>query len=372
MDTKSAGSPRKTPALLKWSNEETDNFARECARLVRENQGQPLLSCAKQAQINTLPPERRKPFYGAQYFQRCRKLLLRIEHFFGGPIDLTSRPQRALPKQKPPKATRKYATKVLWTSEEILAVAKRTAMLRIEQIRPSLTELVNQAIQEVLPEERRRKILTLSNQTKLVETIENIFIEQVTTPSVPAAIEKIVEKPIYVRVVDDEIRVSVQDLWTAHRELLSLTQEIHNKVYFMPANGAHSKQPDKAADTRPLCGFFDLKIGVYGLMGHQAQIIEKKLEDRGIQIRDLYFYAADRDKTMKPPKPGSDRVFVCTKFINHPQVYQIEQHLEARSQLGYINGGIEATENAILDALAVARANSLLHANGNGNGRHHH
>lgn len=259
----------------------------------------------------------------------------------------------------------------VWSDEEESLLAQRSATLRQEKITPSLTELVNEAINDVLPVERRRKLNSVMNAPKLLRKIEMIFAEKVTAP-----IERVVEKPIYVRCVDDEIRASVDDLWRMQSEIRTMLKEVHNKVHFAPANGSVSDRVPVPA-IRPTGNpmEIDLKIGVYGLMSQQQQAVREKLELRNIYIRDLYFYASDSDKTMKPPKPDSFKVFVCTKFINHPQVYQIERQLADRKALGYINGGVESTVDAIVEAVQrfQARNNlSSLTSNGSGNGNGHH
>lgn len=366
-----------TPSRFKWTPDDNVKVANEVRRLRPEHPDIPLYRVVDLAQKNVVPKARRLKLdgsYGSTTIKRQTAFYTLIK-------ELDTKQTSTPPPELPPVAAAPSApdataetpstrTKVSWTEAEETIIAKAAAALRLNDLRKSLTEIVNLAIEAViasgeLPENRRRSIATLSMCGGVVSKVELQIAALLTAP--PSAKEVIKEVPIYTRVVDDAIRAQVDDNTIELRRLSAMMEELMEVVLSMP-----STRPAAAAPTSPLIvkpTKIPLKLGVYGLMGHQPGTIIANLAEHGIVLEDLYFCAVDREKTPSRPKPESDRVFICTKFISHKQTDTIMAFMP-RERIGYINGGLTDATNTIREFVELwvsrqqPKVNGTAHVNG--------
>ena len=228
--------------------------------------------------------------------------------------------------------------RIHWTDREKEQLVTQINELLLVRPELSVLDALREVQEKVLPEQRRRNILTLVAVPWLEPALSKAkkapYVEPVIVDKVILVEQKVSELPlesllaeIFRRVVDvSQLKAQIA---------LAIAQDIRNELPNAIRQISESKLPQVVRERK-------YKLLVVGLLGAQAHEIEKSYQD----LFDLVFHKEEPEQILTTRIKNADAVFLMRNFCSHKQQEAIQK---SRTRLYIVSGAISELK-AVLDA----------------------
>ena len=245
--------------------------------------------------------------------------------------------------------TKERKARVSWTEEEIGLLARETARRRLEDPLPTLTALLAQAEEAVLPADRRRGLATILLAPELLEkTMAALALlkAELQVVEVPVAIEvpmEIEAGKLAGELTDAELIHEAARRFASFLKLLriDLGQDKLVAIGTAPAPRAVLAQAPESRDRKP-------RVAIAGLLSGQFEHVAEKCKDLGFELSYV-----DKDKHQSAAGKV-DRMVAVARFISHKKLEEMNASpaLKGRVVIVPPNSGITGVCKALADLKA--------------------
>ena len=245
--------------------------------------------------------------------------------------------------------TKERKTRVSWTDEELGLLARETARRRIEDPLPSLTSLLAEAEEAVLPADRRRGLATILMSPKLLDKVNTelaLLKAERQVVEVPVAIEVPVEieaGKLAGELTDAELIHEAAKRFAAFLKLfrIDLDQAKLAAIGAAPAPREVVAQAPEAKGRKP-------RVAVAGLLADQFAHVEEKCRDLGFELSYV-----DKDKH-QAAAGKVDRMVAVARFISHKKLEEMNASPALKGRVVVLppNFGIAGVCKALADLKA--------------------